>query len=162
MVSDNTMSFLQKLERAHLDRGRDRSSWIRDYNKKVTARYDAAQTNPELERYWSQTDRMSATAANSKQVRDRLRSRSRYECQESNCYAKGMLLAKTFDVVGRGPQLQLTTPNRDFNVEVQRRWTQWARSIHLACKLRTLYAAKICDGEAFAQRTFNEQSRDEV
>ena len=159
---DATLTFLEKLEKASNFRNRDRAKWLNEYNRRITAKYDAAGTNPELERYWSQSDRLSATAANSKQVRERLRSRSRYECQESNCYAKGMLLAKTNDVIGRGPQLQITTPERALNVEVQRRWNQWSRSIALDCKIRTGYGAKVGDGETFGQRTFNAGGRDDV
>lgn len=138
-----------------------RLKWVSAYSQRIKAKYDAARTDPENERYWSQADLRSPNAANDRGIRQRLRSRSRYECQESNSFARGMLLTKQNDVIGVGPMLQVTTEDRALNTAIEQRWTQWARTNNLARILRTNHAAKIGDGEGFIQRTFNERSRDE-
>lgn len=125
------------------------------YARRVQARYDAAGLDPELERYWAQADFRSPRSANDKLIRCRLRSRSRYECQESNSFARGMLLNKVNDTIGTGPRLKPTTENTEFNEAAALRWRQWAKAINLPRKLRALHTAKIGDGEGFAQRSIN-------
>jgi capsid protein len=141
---------------------RRRNAFLKAYNQRVRAKYDAATTNPETERYWSQADFRSPRSANDKAIRDRLRSRSRYECQESNSFARGMLLTKQNDVIGIGPMLQVTTSDQGLNRAIEEQWFQWAKDVLLPRKLRTIHGAKICDGEGFAQRTFNDRSRNDV
>jgi capsid protein len=136
--------------------------WLQSYNRRIKARYDAAGTNPELERYWSQADNRSPRAANDVSIRRRLRSRSRYECQESNSFARGMLLTKQNDVIGVGPMLQVNTEDAELNKAIESRWAAWERAVCLPPKIRTLHGAKIGDGEGFAQRTFNAKLRDGV
>lgn len=135
--------------------------WLRAYNRRIKARYDAAGTNPELERYWAQADLRSPRAANDRTIRERLRSRSRYECQESNSFARGMLLTKQNDVIGVGPMLQVTTPDERLNEAIEARWAAWCRATHVVRTLRTHHGAKIGDGEGFIQRSFNARSTDE-
>lgn len=145
---------------AELSELRARVRFLQSYNQRIKARYDAAGTNPELERYWAQADHKGPRAANDVGIRRTLRSRSRYECQESNSFARGMLVAKQNDVIGTGAMLQVTTADTGLNAAIEQKWTAWARANNLAPKLRTLHGAKVGDGEGFAQRGFSQRSRD--
>lgn len=117
--------------------------------KRVQARYDAAQSTDENRRAWALTDGMSARAANSKEVRFRLRTRSRYEVA-NNSYARGIVNTLANDTIGTGPRLQLHTPDHDVNQSIERSFSEWARACSLAEKLRTMRMSLAQDGEAFA------------
>ena len=56
----------------------------------------------------------------------------------------------------------MLTGNKEFNKALERKWTAWAREINLPAKLRTMYAAKVVDGEAFAERINNQRLRNGV
>ncbi len=116
----------------------------------LRARYDAAQTTRENQNHWSNADLLSADAANSYDVRKTLRSRARYECHESNCYAAGMVQTLAEETIGSGPRVQLSTNNRELNRRIEFEFSQWAKRIKLAEKLRTMRKAKAVDGESFA------------
>lgn len=147
---------------AQLAEQRRTNAFLRSYNRRIKARYDAAGLDPELERYWSQADNRSPRSANEKGIRSRLRERSRYECQESNSFARGMLVTKVNDVIGTGPQLKPTTPNAELNRAIRQRWNEWSRSINLPRILRSIETAKIGDGEGFGQRSTNPRSKHPV
>lgn len=157
----NPAHWFRRQTNDQIARYRSEIQWLKAYNQRIKARYDAAGTNPELERYWSQADLRSPRAANDRSIRERLRSRSRYECQESNSYARGMLLTKQNDVIGVGPMLQVLTEDEALNKAIEEKWTQWARVNHLARAIRSMHGAKIGDGEGFAQRGWNDRSLDE-
>jgi len=118
------------------------------------ARYDAAQTTVENARYWAMADGLSADTANSPDIRKRLRDRARYEVA-NNSYAKGIVLTIANDTVGTGPRLQLLTGDDTANRLIENAFSDWARSVNLAEKLRTMRMAKATDGEAFAVLTAN-------
>ncbi|MCA9130292.1 MAG: phage portal protein, partial [Planctomycetales bacterium] len=75
---------------------------------RLRAKYDAANTTLDNLKHWSRADGLSATAANSPDVRRTLRNRSRYEVA-NNSYARGITLTLANDVVGTGPRLQMLT-----------------------------------------------------
>ena len=162
VLSDAWKRWFSSPSRAEHASLRHHIRWLRAYNERLKAKYDGAGTNPEMERYWSQADHRSPRAANDISVRCKLRSRSRYECCESNSFARGMVLAKGNDIIGVGPMLQVTTEDNDLNKAIETKWESYARSIMLPRKLRTVQIAKIVDGESFAQRTFNQKNRDQV
>jgi lambda family phage portal protein len=114
----------------------------------IRAKYDAAQTTRENARHWAMADGLSADAANSPDVRHTLRVRSRYETA-NNSYAKGIIQTLANDCVGTGPRLQLLTDNGNLNRNVESAFLQWAGSVDLARKLRTMRMAKATDGEVF-------------
>lgn len=120
-----------------------------DRQSAVEARYDAAQWTDENRKYWSQVDAMSARAANSKEVRFRLRTRARYEIA-NNSYARGIVNTLANDTIGTGPRLQLLTPDSDLNEAIEKSWADWSRKMHLAARLRTMRLSLAQDGEAFA------------
>ena len=115
----------------------------------LRASYDVAQTTDENSNHWKWTDALSADQANSSSVRKTIRERARYEAN-NNTYAKGMLLTLANDTVGTGPRLQVSTPDRDINSQIEMRWNEWAEEINLADKLWTLKMSKTLDGESFA------------
>lgn len=122
----------------------------------LRARYDAATTNDDNRRHWANADGLSANAANSPDVRRVLRNRSRYEVA-NNSYARGIVLTLANDVIGTGPRLQMLTADAEANRRIEQAFMQWAKTIRLAEKLRTMRLAKSQDGEAFAVLTNNPQ-----
>lgn len=115
--------------------------------KLLLARYDAAQTTSNNQRYWANADSLSANQANNPQVRRVLRNRSRYEAA-NNSYLKGIILTICNDTVGTGPKLQVLG-DREIASQVEKQWERFANQIGLSAKLRTMIHARIVDGEAF-------------
>ena len=80
------------------------------------------------------------------EIRKIIRSRSRYECQESNSVAKGMVLTLANDTIGCGPRLQMLLPDKKANLRIEQAFGRWAHRIRLAEKLRTMRVAKAVGG----------------
>jgi len=114
----------------------------------VRGRYDAATINDDNRRHWANADGLSANAANSPEVRRRLRNNARYEVA-NNSYAKGIVLTLANDCIGTGPRLQMLTDNPEVNRVIETAFAEWARLIRLAEKLRTMRMGKAEDGEGF-------------
>ena len=127
----------------------------------VRARYDAAVTTDDNRRHWANADGLSPNASNSAAVRRILRNRARYETA-NNSYARGIVLTLAHDVVGTGPRLQMLTGNSEANRRIEQAFMLWARSVHLAEKLRTMRMARATDGESFAILTNNPRLNTEV
>lgn len=117
-------------------------------SRPVRARYDAAQSNSQSE-HWKMADDLGPNTANNFAVRQVLRRRSRYE-QANNSYCKGVVLTVANEIVGRGPRLQMRTPDPAFNAAMEQSWGQWACAIGLADKLHVMAQSKVGDGEAQA------------
>lgn len=132
------------------------------FRKRLSAKYDAAQTTDENERHWANADYLSSNKAANPGVRRRMRARARYEAQENNSYAKGMILTLANDMIGTGPKLQLNLPDTKANQHIERSFRLWAEEIQLAEKLRTMRIAKVVDGEAFALLTTNKRLAHQV
>jgi len=132
-----------------------RTAYAQKFSRTIRARYDAARTTDDNERHWANADNLSSNAAASPAVRRKIRSRARYEAQENNSYAKGMILTLANDMVGTGPKLQMLLEDREMNQRIEASFLRWAKEIKLAKKLRTMRAAKAIDGEAFAALTTN-------
>jgi len=115
----------------------------------VRARYDAAAVTDDNRRHWANADGLSANAANSPEVRRRLRNNARYEVA-NNSYARGIVLTLANDTIGAGPRLQMLTDSPEVNRLVESAFSEWARLVGLPEKLRTMRMAKAEDGEAFA------------
>jgi lambda family phage portal protein len=121
---------------------------------RVRGRYDAAATTDENRRHWANADSLSANAANNPQVRQTLRSRARYEVS-NNRYARGIVLTLANDCVGTGPRLQMLTSDDEANRVVEQEFLQWAESISLPEKLRTMRMARAESGEVFGMLVAN-------
>lgn len=121
---------------------------------RLLGRYDAATTTVDNARHWGAADGLSASAANSPEVRRTLRNRSRYEIA-NNSYARGITLTLANDCVGTGPRLQMLTADALANRFVEQQFLAWADAIGLAEKLRTMRLARVSDGESFGLLTSN-------
>ena len=136
-------------------------SQARSIARVVRARYDAAVTTDDNRRHWANADGLSPNASNSAAVRRILRNRARYETA-NNSYARGIVLTLAHDVVGTGPRLQMLTGDSEANRRIEQAFMMWARSVHLAEKLRTMRMARATDGESFAILTNNPRLNTEV
>lgn len=122
----------------------------------VRARYDAAQDNDSMRRYWAYSDSLDSDSANSRGVRQKLVSRSRYEA-ESNPYYAGIIDTHSHYLVGTGPKLRMQTKNTGFNDTIEALFKAWAAEVQLSSKLWAMGHAKVQDGEAFALLVNNDQ-----
>lgn len=137
-----------------------RAQTVRQVRAKIRAAYDAAQTTSENAKHWRWSDDLSASEANSLEVRRTLRSRSRYECLQSNSFAKGIVATLANDFVSTGPGLQIQMPERpDLARSIEKAWYRWAKQVCLVRKLRTARLAKCVDGEVFFVATTNPRLR---
>jgi lambda family phage portal protein len=144
---------------AHTTDVRDaRMDAFRNQLRRLRAGYDAAQTNDDNSKHWAAADALSADAAASPQVRRTLRNRSRYE-RKNNCYCSGLVRRLSADCIGTGPRLRLmagpSPAMRKDASKVEGIWSEWCQAVGLAEKLRTMRAAGIVDGEAFALDSSN-------
>lgn len=127
--------------------------------QQLRARYDAAAISDANQRHWANADLLSGDAANNPAVRQRIRSRARYECYESNSFANGVIKLLAYYLIGDGPRLKMRTPD---GREIQRSWRRWCRKVKLGRKLRTMRMAKAVDGEAIALLATNPRLDHEV
>lgn len=127
----------------------------------VRGRYDAAQTNDDNRRHWANADALSANAANSPEVRTKLRNRSRYEVA-NNSYARGIVSTLANDLIGTGPRLQVSTGNVESDRVIERQFARWSAACRLPEKLRTMRMSRAVDGEAFAILATNSRLSTEV
>lgn len=116
----------------------------------IGARYDAAQTTRENSKHWANADNLTADQANNPTVRATLRIRSGYEL-DNNSYGSGISRTYVDDVVGTGPRLLASTPDRELNRKVEFAFSRWADTVNLAEKLYIARLAQLRDGEAFIQ-----------
>lgn len=130
-------------------RGNPMTRPVREAGPPVRARYDAAQTDHDNYKHWSNADNYSARAANDPQTRRTLRNRSRYE-RANNSYFDGITQTLSNDTIGTGPRLQVSTPDADLNQEITEAFEEWACATSLAEKLRIMRESRTVDGEAFA------------
>jgi len=86
--------------------------------RRLSARYDAAQTTAENTRHWAAADDLSADAANSPEIRRIVRRRARYEVANGS-YATGMNKQKANDLIGTGPRLQMLTKDEAANEKIE-------------------------------------------
>lgn len=116
----------------------------------IRAKYDAAQTTSQNELHWINADHLSPNAANTLAIRQKLRSRARYESANSG-YLKGILLSLANDFTGGGPKLQIT--DRRFTQEqrfiLEQLYATRATRIKLRQKLWQMRYARSDSGEAF-------------
>src|SRR5690606_27773756 len=90
-----------------------------ELGRRLHATYDAARTSDEFKNYWANADALDADSANSREVRQKLVQRSRYEVA-NNAYADGIAQTITNDLVGVGPSLRMLTGSTGFNQMVER------------------------------------------
>lgn len=121
---------------------------------RLMSRYDSAQTTNENLRHWANADSLSAAAANSPDVRAKLRSRSRYE-RANNGYYCGLVNTLADDTIGTGPSLQGQEDSDAINRAVEERWWEWCERVGFIDLLHLADKAKTTDGEAIVLRSFD-------
>ena len=124
------------------------TDWLADRSKRrnVEATYDAARESDEFKNWWANADHYDADSANSRTIREKLVSRSRYEIQ-NNGYSDGIAQTYSTDLVGTGPQLRMQTASEAFNQMVELSWSFWTQATLFRSKLWTMAHAKHSDGE---------------
>jgi lambda family phage portal protein len=130
-------------------------------SRRISAKWDAAETTDDNRKHWAMADGLSADAAAAPGVRRILRNRTRYEVA-NNSYARGIVSTLANDCVGSGPRLQLTGLDRESARAGERAFAAWMRAADIAEKLRTMRAARAQDGEAFGVLTTNMRITDGV
>lgn len=151
-----TGRFTRRQRRLHRQRAA-----VREFQSRLSARYDAAQTTAENEKHWAQADGFSPDWAMNPGVRRTLVIRSRYE-RDNNCYASGIVDTMVNDLVGTGPRLQVQESDPIFKAAVETRWKEWTEAIGFAEKLRTYTGAYFVDGEGISQFFDNPKVNDPV
>jgi len=122
---------------------------IRGVDEHVEAKFEVAQTTADNRRHWANADGLSARAAVSPEVRRVVRIRSRYEA-DNNSWYRGMLRTAVNHIVGKGPQLQVTTGNWELDLRIEAAFQRWATHSDFAGQLRLMVEAYWRDGEVCA------------
>ena len=118
----------------------------RAHRRDVRASYDAARDSEEFSNHWANADALDADSANSREVRQKLVQRSRYEIC-NNGYLDGMVQTYATDLVGKGPKLRMQTSSQPFNAMVENEWYRWCKATKFRRKLWCMAHAKASDGE---------------
>ena len=118
---------------------------------KATA-FEVARPAPDMD--WGWADARSIDASLSFGVRERIRNRARSEIA-NNSYAMGAGLSIVNAVIPNAPRLQfIPKDKKETSVvlanEIERDFSDWAKEVGLAQKLRAMRFAKFQDGETFA------------
>lgn len=121
----------------------------------TSARYDAASHSPQAQRKWSQADFMLPSQSLTHEVRMTIKSRARYE-SENTPWIAGMMMQYSEDVISTGPRIQI---EKDSDIEQD--WNRWCAAVDFSGKLRTAVMTKVRDGECFIQLTTNPKVRNE-
>ena len=127
----------------------------------VRATYDSAQTVTDNVRHWSATDSLSADAANSPEVRKKLRECARYEVA-NNGWARAMVDTLAHEVIGTGPRIQIRTGSKPADEWLEFWYSTWCGLVKLGRKFRTMRKAKCQDGEGIAMFYSNPKLRGAV
>lgn len=127
----------------------------------VRASYDSASVSAQIAPYWANADRLDADSANSRAVRERLVSRSRYAVGNDG-FADGIATTYANDLVGIGPKLRMQTGSTGFNQLIEAEFARWTKAVQFRRKLWTMVHAKHVDGEGFAVVVRNPGARHPV
>ena len=117
-------------------------------SRDVRASYDAASMAASISAYWNGADHLDADSANSREVRQRLVSRSRYMVA-NNGFADGIAQTYATDLVGPGPKLRMQSGSTGFNQLIEAEWGRGCKAVQFRRKLWTMAHAKHQDGEGF-------------
>lgn len=122
----------------------------------VKASWDSAQTNDQNRRHWAGADQLAPNAAITPAVRRTLRARSRYEVA-NNTYAKGIVDTLANYIVGTGPRLQMQTPDKVLNAQIEAEFAEWSAAVSLPQTLKTVKQSETASGEAFVLMQTNKR-----
>jgi len=116
---------------------------------RIRGSYDAARNGDEYKNIWANADAYDADSAHSREVRQTLVQRSRYEIN-NNGFSDGIAQTYATDVVGTGPTLRMQTTSPGFNQMVELQWNLWCKAVQFRRKLWCQAHAKHSDGESIA------------
>lgn len=125
--------------------------------RRVSAKFDAAQTTIDNTRHWMNADSLAPNAAIKSAIRSTIRQRARYEVA-NNSFAKGIVETLASDVVGSGPRLQMLTKDNLLNTAIEREFALWVKRRQFGRHLWLMRRVKAQDGEAFAILTTRKNS----
>jgi len=117
-----------------------------NHRRNIDATYDSAQQSDDTKNYWAAADSYDADSANSREVRETLVKRSRYEVA-NNGFADGIASTWATDLIGRGPSLRMQTASEGFNALVERVWNSWTKATQFRRDLWCMAHALHVDGE---------------
>ncbi|PHR99588.1 MAG: hypothetical protein COA78_24785 [Blastopirellula sp.] len=123
--------------------------WMTKY-RELSARFDSAQTTSENMNHWANADNLSPAQAANPAVRQKLRSRARYELQENNSFGKGIVSTLANDTIGIGPKIQIRK-----HKSVERSINRWMKKARIGSKLRMMMENTPVAGEIFGLATTN-------
>ncbi len=109
-------------------------------------------------RHWAAADGLSASAANSPEVRRTLRKPFAIRDRQQLVYARGISLNLANDCVGNGSSIADADCGCIRHSFVEKEFFAWADAIGLAEKLRTMRLARVSDGESFGLLTSTRES----
>ena len=121
------------------------------FGKFTKAQYDAALHTRRNAEQWKYSDFLNSDQSLSPEVRKTLRSRCRYEVQNSS-WLYGMIVSHAESIIGTGARLQIHDLGEESN-DVEKAFSEWAKSVNLWKTIRTAICTEIRDGEAFIQLT---------
>lgn len=127
--------------------------------------YDAADENESISRHFANADGLSARAANSPEVRRKLRNRARHESDNGgNC--KGTIETIAHDTIGTGPRLQMLLPDAPEGLSnwIETEHREWCDdpAIDYTDSLRLMVETEYRDGEVFGIATSNDRATSAV
>jgi lambda family phage portal protein len=144
---DNTHLFLPNGKILPVTASRPKSVAPQNW-RRVSARYDSAETTRHNRKHWDSATSLSADAETNAHTRQILRDRSRYEVS-NNTYAQGMGETIVNDVIGTGPRLQIELPDEILCKQIEKSWKSWAIAVDLPGKLRIMRMDIYQSGESF-------------
>ena len=121
------------------------------FGKFTKAQYDAALHTRRNAEQWKYSDYLNSDQSLSPEVRRTLRSRCRYEVQNSS-WLYGMIVSHAESIIGTGARLQIHDLGEESN-DYEKAFSEWAKSVNLWKTIRTAICTEIRDGEAFIQLT---------
>lgn len=121
------------------------------FGKFTKAQYDAALHTRRNAEQWKYSDYLNSDQSLSPDVRKTLRSRCRYEVQNSS-WLYGMIVSHAESIIGTGARLQIHGLGEESN-DYEKAFSEWAKSVNLWKTIRTAICTEIRDGEAFIQLT---------
>lgn len=120
------------------------------------AKIDNAETNDENKKHWRGADELDSTAQLTPDVRNRLGNRCQYEVQ-NNSFCAGAVRTLVNDTFGRGPRLQMETPDKALNQAIESMWREWACAADFPLTCRVVGGVRYVRGEGFG--VFRESKR---
>ena len=143
------MGVLQRIAGAFVARAEPAPKQAHKFStRELRALFDVAQDDPDNRKHWGQADYLAADASLTADVRNKLRSRSRYEI-ENNSFARHIAHTTVQLIVGTGPRLRVIDQDvtREQAKLINRAWRRFDRRVNLTQLIWTARLAQLASGE---------------